>query len=270
MTSNCPEAFDFHEECESIANLLDDRPESDFETSTLFKNWTVNDIIGHLHIWNIAANLTLTAPDSFVDFLTQAVEMLGSGHTHPQFQEKYFKGKSGLELYTDWKNYYPDMSARFAASAPEDRVKWAGPDMSVRSCIIARQMEHWAHAQAIFDVFGQDRSNSKRLKNVAHIGVMTYSWSFKIKGLWPLLPKPYVYLTAPNGDIWEWNTPQKDNRVDGSAEEFCQVVTQCRNIGDTALKTTGDAAKMWMQIAQCFAGGSETPPAKGTRRKALI
>jgi len=51
--------------------------------------------------------------------------------------------------------------------------------MSVRSCIIARQMETWAHAQAIFDVLGQTRTDADRLKNVAHIGVTTYSWSFK-------------------------------------------------------------------------------------------
>ena len=139
--------------------------------------------------------------------------------------------------------------------------------MSVRSCIIARQMETWAHAQAIFDVLGQDRVDADRLKNVAHIGVTTYSWSFKVKGFEPMLPKPHIRLTAPSGAIWEWNEPQEDNKVEGSATEFSQVVTQCRNIDDTSLKMTGAAANKWMDIAQCFAGGPETPPAKGQRHK---
>lgn len=81
------------------------------------------------------------------------------------------------------------------------------------------------------------------------------------------MPKPYVKLTAPDGGIWEWNEWQDENAVIGSATEFSQVVTQCRNIGDTSIVTIGETAKKWMSIAQCFAGGAETPPAMGVRRK---
>ena len=139
--------------------------------------------------------------------------------------------------------------------------------MTARSCIIARQMEAWAHAQAVYDILGKTRVDADRLKNVAHIGVTTYSWSFKVKGQAPMLPKPYVRLTAPSGDIWEWNEPQNDNRVEGSATEFSQVVTQCRNIADTSLTLTGEAATTWMGMAQCFAGSPEAPPPAGTRFK---
>ena len=51
----------------------------------------------------------------------------------------------------------------------------------------------------------------------------------------------------------------------GSAVEFCQVVTQTRNIADTGLKLVGETARNWMQNAQCFAGPPETPPAPGSR-----
>jgi uncharacterized protein (TIGR03084 family) len=150
---------------------------------------------------------------------------------------------------------------------PQKRVKWGGPDMSVKSCIIARQMETWAHSQAIFDILGMDRVNTDSLKNVAHIGVTTYSWSFRVKKLTPPNPKPYVRLTSPSGKIWEWNEPQNNNKITGLAEEFSQVVTQCRNIKDTNLKCYGHTASTWMTIAQCFAGVSEVPPAKGSRNK---
>ena len=53
--------------------------------------------------------------------------------------------------------------------------------------------------------------------------------------------------------------------MQGSAVEFAQVVTQIRNIDDTGLETVGDTARRWMEIAQCFAGGPEMPPAKGVR-----
>ena len=262
------EALDFKDECDSIAALLDGHDDHVFAKETLFKSWTVHDIIGHLHLWNIAADETLSAPERFQEFITMAMTGLMKGGSHQDLQDQYFGDKTPRQVYEEWKDYYPAMAERFHAADPEVRVKWAGPDMSVKSCIIARQMEHWAHAQAIFDVLGETRVNGDRLKNVAHIGVTTYSWSFKVNGREPIKPKPYVRLAAPSGAIWEWNDPQEDNKVEGSAAEFSQVVTQCRNIEDTSLKMTGVAANEWMAIAQCFAGGKETPPAKGVRKKA--
>lgn len=261
------EAGQFRAECDQIRDLLAGYGPEVFDRVTLFKNWTIGDIIGHLHAWNIAANLTLTDPKAFSEFVGIAMGSLGQGKSHPEFQEVYFAGKSDDEIFSDWKSYYPDMAERFLEADPEMRVKWVGPDMSVRSCIIARQMEHWAHAQAIFDVLGIDRENADRLKNVAHIGVTTYSWSFKVRGETPPAPKPFVKLTAPSGEIWTWNEPQEDNRVEGSAESFSQVVTQCRNVADTDLQCVGQTAVDWMANAQCFAGDAETPPAPGTRYK---
>jgi len=76
-------------------------------------------------------------------------------------------GQSDADIFKAWADSFPDIAARFRAADPLARVRWVGPDMSVASCIIARQMEHWAHAQAIFDVLGEDRVNTDRLKNVA-------------------------------------------------------------------------------------------------------
>ena len=263
-----PAALDFKAECDDIHALLAGHGPDIFATPTLFKGWTIGDIIGHLHAWNIAADLTLNDPEQFAVFIVDAMTSLANGMSHPKFQKIYFAGQSDADIFADWAAYYPPMAERFAAADPDLRVKWAGPDMSVASCIIARQMEHWAHAQAIFDVLGQTRTNADRLKNVAHIGVTTFSWSFKVRGKTPPAPKPFVCLRAPSGEIWHWNEPQTDNRVEGSAEEFSQVVTQCRNIADTNLHCIGPIAKDWMAHAQCFAGGSETPPARGVRHKA--
>jgi uncharacterized protein (TIGR03084 family) len=74
-----------------------------------------------------------------------------------------------------------------------------------------------------------------------------------------------VKISAPSGDTWEWNEPSEENRVEGLAAEFCQVVAQVRNIAETDLKVTGEVATRWMSMAQCFAGPPEEPPAPGTR-----
>jgi len=216
----------------------------------------------------MAADWTLDSPEKFSKLLGDFLQSHQNGKTHQYFQRDWCLEQGlakGPDLFPAWVKGYKNLVETYAAADPEKRVKWGGPDMSVRSCIIARQMETWAHAQAIFDVLGKVRIDADHLKNVAHIGVTTYSWSFKVNGIAPILPKPYIQLTAPSGAIWEWNENQTDNLVEGSATEFCQVVTQCRNIADTSLNVIGEAATTWMNIAQCFAGSPETPPAKGKR-----
>ena len=126
-------------------------------------------------------------------------------------------------------------------------------------------METWAHGQEIYDVLGVERVDKDRIKNIAVLGVNTFSWTFTCRGLEVPGKAPYVKLTAPSGDIWEWNEPSEENRIEGFATEFCQVVTQVRNIADTNLKLNGEVATRWMSIAQCFAGLPEEPPAPGTR-----
>ena len=270
LEEDLQESWDFKAESEAVAALLSGLSDADYNTITQFKDWTIYDIIAHLHLWNMAADWTLNEPTKFAALMGEAIQVFQGGKTHQDLQREWCARQgldTGAKLYAAWVEGYRSVADKYAAADPDKRVKWGGPDMSVRSCIIARQMETWAHAQAIFDVLGQTRTDADRLKNVAHIGVTTYSWSFKVNGREPILPKPYVHLTAPSGAIWEWNDPQTDNIVKGSATEFCQVVTQCRNIGDTSLTTTGEAAREWMAIAQCFAGGPEAPPVPGKRHK---
>jgi uncharacterized protein (TIGR03084 family) len=126
-------------------------------------------------------------------------------------------------------------------------------------------METWAHGQALYDLFGVARAPTVRLRNIAEIGVRTYGWTFANRGEPPPGPAPHVRLSGPDGATWTWNDPSEDNRVEGSALAFCQVVTQTRNVADTDLRVTGEPARRWMSLAQCFAGPPETPPAPGTR-----
>lgn len=267
------EAQDFKAESDAIAALLKPLSAAEYQTVTQFKSWTIHDVLAHLHLWNLAALWTLSDDPQYMALMVQAMKVFQGGETHQDLQRRW-AANAGLEngetLYAAWSEGYAKLANAYADADPMQKVKWAGLEMTARSAIIARQMEAWAHAQAIYDVLGQTRIDADRLKNVAHIGVTTYSWSFKVKGLKPILPKPYVRLTAPDGAIWEWNERQADNSLEGSATEFCQVVTQCRNIADTSLEMTGDAANTWMEIAQCFAGSPETPPAPNTRFKKEI
>ena len=126
-------------------------------------------------------------------------------------------------------------------------------------------METWAHGQDVFDVVRKRRQPSDRLKHVAHIGATTFGWTSVHRKLPVPEPAPYVELTASSGETWTRNNLSSENYVRGSAEDFCLLVTQRRNIADTGLQYAGDAAQQWMSIAQCFAGPPADGPAPGVR-----
>src|SRR5260370_23534741 len=128
------------------------------------------------------------------------------------------------------------MADRFLVADPKKRVPWVGPTMSVRSSIAARLMETWAHGQAIYDLLGQTRIDTDRIKNVAVIGINTFGWTFTNRGLPVPGNRPDVRLTAPSGVIWEWTESREANLMEGSAVEFWQVVAQTPKNADTKLR----------------------------------
>jgi uncharacterized protein (TIGR03084 family) len=130
-------------------------------------------------------------------------------------------------------------------------------------------MEAWSHGQAIFDQLGLERVEHDRLRNIAVMGVNTFGWTFSVHRRPVPAVKPFIRLLSPSGATWEWNDPAAADRVEGSAVDFCRVVTQTRNVRDTALQVSGPVAAEWMAMAQCFAGPPEQPPTPGARFRKL-
>jgi len=282
-------ALDFKEESDALLALVGNLEPADFERRTLFKSWTVNDVIGHLHLFNHAAGLSLADETAFGHFRETLSPHLAVPDGMRLYTEGWLADLRGPALLQAWRDGYEALSEAFAAAGPKRRLQWFGPDMSVLSSVTARLMETWAHGQAVYDLLGRDRVEHDRIRNIAHLGVATFGWSFINRGLEPPGPPPHVRLTAPSGALWEWHAPAPEgaaaggqigeNPVDGTvdkagksavagdAAEFCQVVAQTRNVADTALIVSGEAARRWMAIAQCFAGPPETPPAPGSRHR---
>ena len=59
------QVHDFQEENKSVSKVLAELGNSDYELVTQFKDWTFNDVIQHLHFWNIAADLSLSDESAF-------------------------------------------------------------------------------------------------------------------------------------------------------------------------------------------------------------
>ena len=259
------QAIHFKEESDALYKLLINADKNSFKLKTQFKSWTINDVLYHLHVWNIAALLSLKNENEFKEFMQNFMEAVKSGNSAREYEKILSDNTEGLDLLNLWKETYEKISNEFAKSDPKKRVKWAGPDMSVRSSITARHMETWAHGQEIFDQLGFERIDTDRIKNIVVIGVNTFGWTYINRNLSIPEKMPKLSLLSPSNELWEWNEDNEEDMISGSATEFSQVVTQVRNINDTSLKVSGKIAKEWMSIAQCFAGPPENPPEKGTR-----
>lgn len=259
------QARDFLEESEALQALIAPLSGDELRQPTAFKGWTIEDVVRHLHVWNRAAGLSLAGGGGFREFFQGVVKHLAGGSLR-SFEREWLNGLEGGALVEAWRAFCAELAARFAAADPSMRVEWAGPGMSARSSITARLMETWAHGQEVYDSLGVVRRNTDRIGNIVVLGVRTYRWSFEVHGQTVPGPMPHVRLTAPSGASWIHGEPSESELVEGSAEEFCQVVTQTRNVADTRLRVIGPIATAWMRQAQCFAGPPETPPAPGVRR----
>ena len=259
------QANDFYNENKDLYNILVNLSCKDFETKTLFKEWTFNNIIRHLHVWNYAANLSLAGGSEWNNFLKKLEEHTISGNNLIEFESDFLNGLEGKKLLEVWNSFYKVVSENFINENPKKRVKWVGPDMSVISSISARHMETWAHGQAVYDSLKIKRINNDRIINIVIIGNNTFKWSYLVNQYKVPFEAPFLKLLSPSGIVWEFNNPKNLNRIEGLAEDFCKVVTQVRNIKDVNLIIKGNIANKWMSIAQCFAGNAERPSKPGIR-----
>lgn len=258
---------DFVAESRSIAAVLKDLGDREFRAVTAFQAWTIDDVLVHLHLWNGMVRLAHDDPPKFRQFLATFMAL----PTPPERRvlENGLVQERGRDLLGAWRAGFEDLGAAWRDLDPRKRIGWAGPDMSLRTALTARLMETWAHGQAVFDVLGLVRAERDTVRNVAVIGAQTFGWSFTVHGLKQPGPMPVVRLTLPSGAPLDLGGDPASGLVEGSAVEFAQVVAQTRNIDDTALRVTGDIARRWMEVAQAFAGQPATPPARGTRFRAI-
>lgn len=258
---------DFRGEVAELAAVLEQLDEPAWDTVTQFKGYTIADLVRHLHQGDHMGLLSAESPERFQAVLAERRAQRAAGLSPRDDARRQFGHLTGRALLEVWKARADRLADVLAALGPDARLKWSGPDMGVRMFATARQMEVWSHGHDVYDILGLDRMPTDRLENIAVIGVRTFGWTFVNRGL-PVPPAPpHVRLEAPSGAVWQWHEGSAAGRVAGSALEFCQVVSQVRNVADTRLDVSGDTATRWMAIAQCFAGPPEAPPAKGTRHK---
>jgi uncharacterized protein (TIGR03084 family) len=246
---------DLAAETAELYEVLSVLAEPDWARETPAAGWTIRDQAAHLAFFDDAAVLSATDPGRF---RTEADALLaGRGDIGERVAQR-FRGQSGAEAFAWWQRARRQYLDVFADLDPARTLPWYGPDMSAASSITARLMETWAHGQDVVDALGLVRTPTARLRHVAHLGVRTLGWSFRVHDL-PVPDVPVrVELAGPDGERWTWGPEDAADRVAGPAQDFCLVVTQRRHRADTGLVATGPVAEAWLDVAQAYAGSPGT------------
>jgi uncharacterized protein (TIGR03084 family) len=242
---------DLAAESADLYEVLSVLAEPQWGLPTPAEGWTVRDQVVHLAWADDAAVLAATEP---ARFRAEADADMAAGMDFPDRAVAAHRGLSGAEAFAWLQRARRAYLETFAALQPSSPLPWYGPDMSAASSVTARLMETWAHGQDVADTLGVVRRPTARLRHVAHLGVRTLGWSFRVRGL-PVPGAPVrVELTGPDGEPWTWGPDDAADRVTGPAEDFCLLVVQRRHRAETALTATGPVADAWLDVAQAFAG----------------
>jgi uncharacterized protein (TIGR03084 family) len=231
-------------------------PEQGWRTATPAPGWTIAHQIAHLFWTDRVAVVAVTDGAGFAEFLTLAAKNPG-GFVDEGAEE--LAATPPTDLLAEWRQMRVRLHDELLRVESGRKLPWFGPPMSAASMATARLMETWAHGLDVADALGVKRSASPGLKSIAHIGVRTRDFAFAVNGL-PAPAEPFlVELRAPDGAAWSWGPADAVQRVTGSAEDFCMLVTQRRPHAELDVAAVGPDAERWLTIAQAFAG----PPGSG-------
>jgi uncharacterized protein (TIGR03084 family) len=247
---------DLRAESDDLDAIVADLPVERWAEPTPAPGWTIAHQIAHLLWTDRVALAAVTDEAGFAAILADAAKD-PTGFVDAGAEE--LAALPPDELLADWRRTRTGLHDELLTVADGRKLPWFGPPMSAPSMATARLMETWAHGLDVADTLGVKRPATARLRSIAHIGVRTRDFAFSINGLTPPADPFRVELRAPDGSTWDWGPADADQRVTGTAEDFCMLVTQRRARADLDVHAVGSDAETWLGIAQAFAG----PPGPG-------
>ena len=250
-------------EQQSLDDIVANLDEARWALATPSPGWTVTDQIGHLTVFDATATTAIVDADAFragVKELYEGAVAVGVD----EYTLGEFRRLAPNRRLEAWRSGRAALASAAATLHDDTRVVWYGPSMGAKSFLTARLMEAWAHGTDVADALGVKRRPTDRLRHIAQLGFITRKWSYTVRGEEPPEGEIRLELVSPSGHLWTWGPENAPEVVQGSAQDFCLVVTQRRHLDDTSLRT-GELGRHWLLRAQAFAGGPTTgPKPKGT------
>lgn len=213
----------------------------DWSTPTPAAGWTIAHQIAHLAAADANVLIAIRTPESFDTVPADADLDAAQGAAKPR-----------SELLAQWRAGRSEVATALRDIPLDQSFPWFGSDVTATLMVPLRLMEIWAHGQDVFDALDAEHRPANRLQHVASLGIAGRALSFSVARL-PIPAEPFrVELTGPGDQTWGWGPEDAEQRVKGSALDFCLRVTQRRSRAETDLTAVGADARKWLDIARVF------------------
>jgi uncharacterized protein (TIGR03084 family) len=236
-------------EGDAVDQVVAGLDESRWATPTPAPGWTVAHQIAHLSFVYRLAGLAAADPARFQAMLAQAEQHGGlDGAVNAALAE--YQALRPAELLARWRAERATAERALAAVPADSLVPWLVRPIPPAVLAAAGMMELIGHGQDIVDALGVTREWTDRIEHVAGFAVLVWDFGYQARGLTPPDVRFRFELTAPSGAVWTYGPENAEQRITGSAADFCLLVTRRRHRADLDLVAVGDDAAAWLDIAQ--------------------
>ena len=258
MTDTTRVIADLTAEADEVDALVAGLAEDGWDTPTAAPGWTVRHQIGHLAFIFRIAGLAAAQPQVFTD-ITRSLAGGFDAAVNGALQE--FLGDPAEVLLSRWRTER-DTGIKALAAVPGDQlVPWLVNPLPPAVLASAGMMELFGHGQDVADALGVRRTRTDRIGHLVGFAVRVRDFGYQARDLTPPQAEFRFEITAPSGKVWAFGPEDSDERITGSAEDFCLLVTRRRHRDDLDLRAEGSFADEFLDVAQAYRG----PAGQGRR-----
>ncbi|MER6949270.1 TIGR03084 family metal-binding protein [Nonomuraea sp. NPDC000554] len=242
---------DLSAESAELDELLADLPASRWKEPTPAPGWTIAHQVGHLSFIYRIAGMAASDPDGFRSMMASIKDGLSEA-VNAALDE--YTALSPVELLARWREERA-AGIRALAAVPDGQVvPWLVRPLPAEILASAGIMETFAHGQDILDALGIPREPTDHIRYLVIFAVLTWDFGYEARGLTPPDVQFRYELTAPSGELWAYGPETADQKIVGSALDFCLLVTRRRHRDDCDVTAVGPDADAWLDIAQAYRG----------------
>jgi enediyne biosynthesis protein E11 len=230
-----------------VANL----EPAEWQLDTPAAGWTIAHQVAHLAATFKLAGLAASAPEMFKTV---------AGRLSPDFDAnvraalaEYLAERPDV-LLSRWRAELDRSINALAAVPPDEVVPWLVRPLPPAVLASAGMMELFAHGQDIADALGTKVERTDRIGHLVAFAVRVWDFGYLGRGLQVPDTQFRFEIAAPSGTVWAFGPEDSDQRITGSAADFCLLVTRRRHRDDLDVAATGVLADAWLDIAQAYRG----------------
>ena len=251
MTDTTGVIADLTAEAAEVDALVAGLADRDWDRPTPAPGWSIRHQIGHLAFIFRIAGLSAGQPAAF----RELTKSLGGGFEQAvnAALEDYVHDPAEV-LLGRWRAER-DAGIKALAAVPGDQlVPWLVNPLPPYVLACAGMMELFGHGQDVADALGVRPVRTDRIGHLAGFAVRVRDFGYEARDLTPPEAEVRCELTAPSGRLWAFGPEDATQRISGSAEDFCLLVTRRRHRDDLDVRAEGALADQWIGIAQAYRG----------------